>query len=129
MGGSRNEANAIWLWNWRKVGLHNAKRTGGCLIQVLVQPGPSCMQDAEEDMALCEGVPVIKIRCEDNRMDPMGFRSVEAHDELQQFDMSLIAKFPALHEMLGQMPDPRRIMPVPECPVREISVTIEPGWI
>ena len=61
MDGNSDNANAIWLRNWREVGLENAKKTGGWCIQVLVQGGPSEMQRAEESMARSEGVPVIKL--------------------------------------------------------------------
>ena len=61
MDGNSNNANAIWLRNWREVGLENARKTGGWCIQVLVQGGPSEMQRAEESMARSEGVPVIKL--------------------------------------------------------------------
>ena len=61
MDGDSNNANAIWLRNWREVGLENAMKTGGWCIQVLVQGGPSEMQRAEESMARSEGVPVIKL--------------------------------------------------------------------
>ena len=61
MDGNSNNANAIWLRNWREVGLENAKKTGGWCIQVLVAGGPSEMQRAEESMARSEGVPVIKL--------------------------------------------------------------------
>ena len=63
MEGDAASANAIWLLNWREVGLENAARTGGSCIQVLVQPGPSKMQIAEESMAKERGVPVVKIDC------------------------------------------------------------------
>jgi hypothetical protein len=49
--GDAEAANAIWLLNWRKQGLHRAKATGGYCIQILVHGGPSKMQEAEEDMA------------------------------------------------------------------------------
>ena len=61
MDGDSNNANAIWLRNWREVGLENAKKTGGWCIQVLVAGGMSEMQRAEESMARSEGVPVIKL--------------------------------------------------------------------
>ena len=61
MDGDSNNANAIWLRNWREVGLENAMKTGGWCIQVLVAGGPSEMQRAEESMARSEGVPVIKL--------------------------------------------------------------------
>ena len=51
MDGNSNNANAIWLRNWREVGLENARKTGGWCIQVLVAGGPSEMQRAEESMA------------------------------------------------------------------------------
>ena len=61
MDGDSNNANAIWLRNWREIGLDLAKETGGWCIQVLVQGGPSEMQRAEESMAIDKGVPVIKL--------------------------------------------------------------------
>ena len=61
MDGNSDNANAIWLRNWREVGLENAKKTGGWCIQVLVAGGPSEMQRAEESMARSEGVLVIKL--------------------------------------------------------------------
>ena len=60
-GRQLDNANAIWLRNWREVGLENARKTGGWCIQVLVAGGPSEMQRAEESMARSEGVPVIKL--------------------------------------------------------------------
>jgi hypothetical protein len=64
MTGDAESANAIWLLNWRRIGLKRAKETRGYCIQVIVQGGPSKMQDAEEDMANSEGVPVIRLRCD-----------------------------------------------------------------
>ena len=61
MDGDSDNANAIWLRNWREIGLDLAKETGGWCIQVLVPPGPSEMQRAEESMARDKGVPVIKL--------------------------------------------------------------------
>ena len=61
MDGNSDNANAIWLRNWREVGLENARKTGGWCIQVLVAGGMSEMQRAEESMARSEGVPVIKL--------------------------------------------------------------------
>ena len=63
MDGDPTQANAIWLLNWRQVGLENARRTGGSCIQVLVPPGPSPMQIAEASMANDRGVPVVRIDC------------------------------------------------------------------
>ena len=61
MDGDSNNANAIWLLNWREIGLDMAKATGGWCIQILIQGGPSEMQKAEESMARDKGVPVIKL--------------------------------------------------------------------
>ena len=68
MDGNSNNANAIWLRNWREVGLENAKKTGGWCIQVLVAGGPSEMQRAEESMARSEGVPVIKLHLDKEKV-------------------------------------------------------------
>jgi hypothetical protein len=61
MEGDLDEANATWLLNWRDVGLENARRTGGAVIQLVVSPGLSKMQMAEESMAADAGVRVIKV--------------------------------------------------------------------
>ena len=45
MDGDSNNANAIWLRNWREIGLDLAMKTGGWCIQVLVQGGHE--RDAE----------------------------------------------------------------------------------
>ena len=68
MHGDSNNANAIWLRNWREIGLDLAKETGGWCIQVLVQGGPSEMQRAEESMARDKGVPVIKLTSTRSRL-------------------------------------------------------------
>ena len=39
MGGDPEASNAIWLLNWRKA-LVRAKKTGGRMIQIIVQPRP-----------------------------------------------------------------------------------------
>ena len=70
MDGNSNNANAIWLRNWREVGLENAMKTGGWCIQVLVAGGPSEMQRAEESMARSEGVPVIKLHLDKEEVAP-----------------------------------------------------------
>ena len=67
MDGNSDNANAIWLRNWREVGLENARKTGGWCIQVLVAGGPSEMQRAEESMARSEGVPVIKLHLDNEQ--------------------------------------------------------------
>ena len=72
MDGNSNNANAIWLRNWREGGLENARKTGGWCIQVLVAGGPSEMQRAEESMARSEGVPVIKLHLDKERVINMG---------------------------------------------------------
>ena len=63
MDGDESSANAIWLLNWREVGLENARRTGGAVLQLLVQPGLSKMQIAEESMARDAGVRVVRVDC------------------------------------------------------------------
>ena len=63
MEGDSASANAIWLLNWRQVGLENARRTGGVCLQILVPPGLSKMQIAEESMARDSGVPIVRIDC------------------------------------------------------------------
>ena len=68
MDGNSDNANAIWLRNWREVGLENARKTGGWCIQVLVAGGMSEMQRAEESMARSEGVPVIKLHLDKERV-------------------------------------------------------------
>jgi len=76
MLGDANEANSIWLKNWRLM-LKKAKETNGAVVQVIVNAGnpsypeamkktglqqhTSHMQDEEEDMAKDKGVPVIKL--------------------------------------------------------------------
>ena len=62
MGGDVESANAIWLLNWRAQ-LENARRTGGAVLQIVVEPGLSKMQLAEESMAADKGVRVIRIDC------------------------------------------------------------------
>jgi len=60
MEGDSDEANSIWLKNWRKM-LKKAKETNGAVVQILVNGGTSHMQDEEEDMAKDKGVPVIQL--------------------------------------------------------------------
>ena len=69
MDGDSDNANAIWLRNWREIGLDLAKETGGWCIQVLVPPGPSEMQRAEESMARDKGVPVIKLPLDKEKVE------------------------------------------------------------
>ena len=76
MDGDSNNANAIWLRNWREIGLDLAKETGGWCIQVLVQGGPSEMQRAEESMARSEGVPVIKLHVD---KEQVGYWNIEPY--------------------------------------------------
>ena len=59
-GGDPEEANAIWLRNWRDF-LEMARKKGGRCIQIIVPPGLSHMQHAEADMAADKGVPVVRI--------------------------------------------------------------------
>ena len=82
MRGNAASANAIWLRNWREIGLENARRTGGSCIQLIVPPGPSDMQLAEESMALSEGVQVIKMDCSEVELALM-HRSCRAFPEIQ----------------------------------------------
>eukprot|EP01047_Picozoa_sp_COSAG01_P078695 COSAG01_NODE_14638_length_1428_cov_1.483822_1_plen_433_part_01 len=63
MRGNSEEANSIWLLNFRNVGLENARRTGGACIQVVTPPGLSQMQIAEADMAKDKGVRVVRLDC------------------------------------------------------------------
>lgn len=65
MIGDSEAANAIWLRNWREIGLSGARRTGGYCIQIVVQGGLSDMQIAEQDMAFDKGVPVVQLFCDD----------------------------------------------------------------
>ena len=65
MSGDPEAANAIWLRNWREIGLERAKETGGYCIQIMVQGGLSDMQIAEQSMANDKGVPVIQLFCDD----------------------------------------------------------------
>ena len=96
MAGDAESANAIWLRNWREIGLTNAQKTGGwCAatariapsththalspsmarrpcgrcIQVITHGGLSEMQKAEADMARDKGVPVIKLHL-DGKVEP-----------------------------------------------------------
>ena len=62
MKGDPEASNAIWLLNWRKA-LVRAKKTGGRMIQVIVQGGLSEMQEAEASMAEDKGVPVVRLDC------------------------------------------------------------------
>ena len=63
MAGNSNNSNAIWLRNWRKVGLENAQKTGGACVQVVTLPDLSEMQRVEADMAADKGVRVVKLDC------------------------------------------------------------------
>ena len=60
MAGDWESANTIWLRNWRDH-LEYARRTGGAVIQLVVDPGLSEMQIAEESMAADKGVRIVKI--------------------------------------------------------------------
>ena len=81
MDGNSNNANAIWLRNWREVGLENAKKTGGWCIQVLVAGVPSEMQRAEESMARSEGVPVIKLHLDKQQVGQYGSNNIGTYLE------------------------------------------------
>ena len=63
MDGVSENADAIWLRNWREVGLESARRTGGACVQVVTPPGLSEMQVAEATMAKAAGVRVVKLDC------------------------------------------------------------------
>jgi len=63
MTGDPEAANAIWLQNWRDVGLARARETGGRVIQIVVPPGLSDMQVAEAGMAEDKGVDVVRLDC------------------------------------------------------------------
>jgi hypothetical protein len=71
MGGNKRDANDIWLLNWREH-LELSKRTGGKMIQIVVCPDLSNMQQAEESMAHDKGVPVVKF-------DVQGIDESQAH--------------------------------------------------
>ena len=60
--GQAELANAIWLLTWREM-LELARAKGGCVVQMLVPPGLSKMQEAEADMAKDKGVPVVVLDC------------------------------------------------------------------
>ena len=61
-GGDEAKANGIWLKTWRQA-LVRAKQTGGCMIRLDVEEvGLSAMQEAETDMAMDKGVPVVTVR-------------------------------------------------------------------
>ena len=59
MDGDAESANAIWLRNWLYF-LELAQRKGGYVVQIVVDPGLSHMQEAEADMAADWGVPVVR---------------------------------------------------------------------
>uniref|UniRef100_A0A7S3FIZ5 Uncharacterized protein n=1 Tax=Haptolina ericina TaxID=156174 RepID=A0A7S3FIZ5_9EUKA len=92
MHGKAEAANSIWLFNWRHM-LQRAHDTGGRVVQVLVAPGPSDMQKAEEDMAADKGVPVIKFDATDLRgqlFDQDGFQYRDHVGKLQEIIHRLI---------------------------------------
>ena len=74
MTGDPEAANAIWLQNWRDVGLARARETGGRVIQIVVPPGLSDMQKAEAGMAESEGVDVVRLDCSE-----VAFSAHEGH--------------------------------------------------
>jgi len=108
MLGDANEANSIWLKNWRLM-LKKAKETNGAVVQVIVNAGnpsypdamkktglqqhTSHMQDEEEDMAKDKGVPVIKLDATALRSQLLAHLGVDynGHDNKQQ-----VAKLEAL---------------------------------
>ena len=53
------------LLNWRsaEVGLDRAKQTGGCVLQLIVPPGPSDLQLVEASMARDKLVPLVQVDC------------------------------------------------------------------
>ena len=63
MDGVSEKADAIWLRNWREIGLESARRTGGACVQVVTAGGLSEMQIVEADMAMAAGVRVVKLDC------------------------------------------------------------------
>ena len=105
MDGNSNNANAIWLRNWREVGLENARKTGGWCIQVLVHGGPSEMQRAEESMARSEGVPVIKLHLDkefvqfDSNMEPYVKALLEAMKTKPKAEVRTITYYPEAVEL------------------------------
>ena len=76
MGGNSKNANAIWLLNWLKA-LARAKETGGRVIQIVVKPGLSKMQEAEALMASMWGVEVVKLDCREVK----GYLAIEGDFE------------------------------------------------
>jgi hypothetical protein len=63
MAGNSEDANAVWLKNWREVGLEAAKHTGGACVQLVTPPGLSPMQEAEASMAKDKGVRIVRVDC------------------------------------------------------------------
>ena len=57
--------NGMKLLNFRGAdfGLERVRATGGCMLQLLVPPGLSTMQQAEADMAADKGVRVVIVDC------------------------------------------------------------------
>ena len=80
MRGDPEAANAIWLLNWRKA-LERAKKTGGRMIQIVVQGGLSEMQEAEASMAEDKGVPVVRLDCSEVK-NALGYADLSDFEEM-----------------------------------------------
>ena len=89
MDGVSEKADAIWLRNWREIGLESARRTGGACVQVVTPPGLSEMQVAEATMAKAAGVRVVKLDC-----------TQIAWDDDETYEKMLMAT-PAFAELVG----------------------------
>ena len=105
--GDADQANGWYCLNWRSAefGLERVRSTGGCVLQLIVPPGPSPMQVAEADMAREKGVPLLTVDC-------CALRG-EAYD-YHFADMPAVAK---LREQAAQVAAGTLRLPVP--PTRE----------
>ena len=90
MDGVSENADAIWLRNWREVGLESARRTGGACVQLVTPPGLSEMQIAEADMAMAAGVRVVTLDC--TQMTDLGS---------EDFCEPMLRAMPAFAELVG----------------------------
>lgn len=83
--GDVEQAHGWYVLNWRSAefGLERARRSGGCVLQLLVPPGPSPMQIAEAEMAREKGVRVIVVDCTAIRGEAFDYQFAEMPDVRQ----------------------------------------------
>lgn len=106
-GGDVAQADGWYCLNWRggECGLERCRATGGCVLTLVVPPGKSPMQVAEEDAALEKGVRCLTIDLRQLRGEAFDYH----YDEM--------AAVRALRDEARDVAEGTRALPVP--PTRE----------